>query len=343
MIAMKTKLFFVLSFALLFTAACSKDGGSGGGGNNNGGGGGGTTPPVVVPIITLPAGWKYNASYSSSFPSGIQAFSFDTIFNGRTVKAFCLAYDSKLGIYDFKPVQSATAKKVSEFVSQETGIVYGAINGGYFGGNSSYSLVKYNNIQSSHNIKSVSRPPNIYYPTRAAFGIQTNGSPTTAWIYHVGATNDNIYSYPIPSPNVEGAVPQPVPTETFPAGGTPWTVPTAIGGSPMLLRGGQVTISDAAELISINNTTSRPRSALGYTANGIVLLLAVEGDNGGAGYPGINLADLAAMLNQLGCTDAMNLDGGGSTSMVISGRLTVRPGDAGVERNVVSAVLIKRK
>jgi exopolysaccharide biosynthesis protein len=96
----------------------------------------------------------------------------------------------------------------------------------------------------------------------------------------------------------------------FPTGGTPWTVPTAIGGSPMLLRGGQINISDVAELININNTTSRPRSAIGHTANGIVLLLAVEGDNSTAGYPGVNLAELANMLRLLGCTDAINLEGG---------------------------------
>ena len=324
---------------------CSKDSGGSGGGNNTGGGGTGPTP--VVPIISLPAGWKYNASYSTNFPTGLQVFSFDTIFNGRTVKAYCLAYDSKVTFFEFKPVQSSTAKRVSDFVSQEPGIVFGGINGGYFGGNASYSTVKFNNTVSSPNIKAVNRTYNgastPYYPTRAAFGIQANGAPTAAWIYHIGTGNDNIYSYPDPSPNAEGAAPQLVPTESFPAGGSSWSVPTAIGGSPMLLRAGQVAISDVAELININNTSSRPRSALGYTANRIVLLLAVEGDNATAGYPGINLIDLAGMLSQLGCTDAINLDGGGSTSLVIGGRLTVRPGDAGVERPVVSAVLIKQK
>jgi exopolysaccharide biosynthesis protein len=111
----------------------------------------------------------------------------------------------------------------------------------------------------------------------------------------------------------------------------------------MLLRGGAVRISDTEELISINNTTSRPRSAIGYTAAGRVVLLAVEGDNSSAGYPGINLADLASMLGSLGCTDAINLDGGGSTSLVIGNQLTVRPGDNGVERPVISALLIKQK
>jgi len=41
-----------------------------------------------------------------NFPSGMQAFSFDTIFNGRKVKAFCVAFDPSTGRFDFKPVVS---------------------------------------------------------------------------------------------------------------------------------------------------------------------------------------------------------------------------------------------
>jgi exopolysaccharide biosynthesis protein len=116
-----------------------------------------------------------------------------------------------------------------------------------------------------------------------------------------------------------------------------------IGGSPLLLQAGSVRITDVEELININNTSSRPRTAIGYTAAGRLVLLAVEGDNASAGYPGINLVDLANLLKSIGCTDAINLDGGGSTSMVIGSRLTVRPGDNGVERPVTSAVLIKQR
>jgi exopolysaccharide biosynthesis protein len=72
-------------------------------------------------------------------------------------------------------------------------------------------------------------------------------------------------------------------------------------------------------------------------------VLAVEGDNTSAGYAGLNLAELAAMLKDLSCTNAINLDGGGSTSMVVGNQLLVRPGDNGVERPVVSAVVIKQK
>ncbi|NDF97465.1 MAG: phosphodiester glycosidase family protein [Chitinophagia bacterium] len=339
---MKRNVAFFCGLLLVVTMACSKSS-SGGGGNT----GGGSTPTPVVPIITLAPGWKYSATLSINFPSGMQAFTFDTIFNGRKVKAFCVAYDPSTNRFDFKPVVSTTAKTTSQFASSESGLVYVAINGGFYGGNQSYSLIKYNGVTSSPNIKAVTRLFNgsnaSYYPTRAAFGITSTGAPTTAWVYSVGAGNDNIYSYPSPSPNAEGSAPQAIPTESFPSGGSPWGAVSAIGGSPMLLRSGAVRISDVEELININNSTSRPRSALGYTASGRVVILAVEGDNANAGYPGINLSDLASMLGSLGCTDAINLDGGGSTSMVIGNQLTVRPGDNGVERPVISALLLKQK
>lgn len=305
------------------------------------------TPPVTVtPIISLPPGWKLSTGYMSGFPAGIQLFSFDSIFNTQKIKAFCLAYDSKSTGFEFKPVLSATAKTPSQFYAEEPGLTLACINGGYFSGNQSFSLVKYNNTVSSPNIKSLTRVFNgnntSYYPTRGAFGIASTGAPSVAWIYNVGGGNDLIYSYPAPSPNVLNSAPQPQPTETFPSGGTVWNTTAAIGGSPVLIKNNNIQITDAEELISINNTTSRPRSAIGYLSNGIVLILAVEGDNA-PNYPGINLADLAALLKSLGCTEALNLDGGGSTSLIVNNTKTVRPGDNGVERPVVSAVLIKRK
>lgn len=335
------KFFFLLHFAFLFTlASCSKSGGSGGGTPT-------PTPTPVTPIISLPAGWKYSAALSLNFPSGMQAFSFDTLFNGRQVKAYCVAFDYSTGRFDFKPVVSITAKTPSQFAAAESGLVYVTINGGFYGGNQSYSLIKYNGTVSAPNIKAVTRTYNgsnaSYYPTRAAFGISSTGAPTAAWVYSIGATNDNVYAYPAPSPNQEGAAPQQVPSETFPSGGSPWNVVAAIGGSPLLLKAGEVNITDREELISINNTSSRPRSAIGYSSGGKIILLAVEGDNSSAGYPGVNLQDLALMLKSLGCLDAINLDGGGSTSMVIGNRLTVRPGDSGVERPVISALLIKQR
>jgi exopolysaccharide biosynthesis protein len=111
----------------------------------------------------------------------------------------------------------------------------------------------------------------------------------------------------------------------------------------MLIHNNAIKITDKEELISINNTTSRPRSAIGFNSNGIMMLLAVEGDNATAGYNGLSLLQLANLMQTFGLSNAMNLDGGGSTSLILNNQPTVRPGDNGVERPVVSAILLKRK
>ena len=301
-------------------------------------------PPFVTNLINLPAGWKLNPSFNTSLPTGIQVYQFDTIFLGNTIKAFCVAYDSKNTNFEFKPIMAATVTTPTAFASAESGITYACINGGFFGSNQSFSLVKYNNIVSSANIKALTRVYNSvntsYYPTRAAFGVSSTGVPSVGWIYNVGAGNDLIYSYPTVSANAINTAPQPIPTATFPANGAIWNVANAIGGSPMLIKNNTINITDAEELIVIDNATSRARSAIGYNANGIVLVLAIEGGN--PPYNGINLVDLASLLKNLSCTDAINLDGGGSTSMVVGGTRTVRPSD-GTERGVISAILIKKK
>ncbi|HMO32598.1 MAG TPA: phosphodiester glycosidase family protein [Lacibacter sp.] len=332
---------FLTVLLLLQLAACTKK--SNPPSNNNPG----TPVQPGTTLITLPAGWRLATSYTTTFPQGIQLYQFDSVFNGQTIKAFCLAYDSRNTTFEFKPVLATAAKTVSAFVRDEPGSVFAGINGGYFGSpNQSFSLVQYNGAILSPNIKSVTRSFNgsnvPYYPTRAAFGLTSAGSPQVGWIYHVGAGNDLIYGYPSPSPNALGTAPQPQPTASFPAGGIVWNTTAAIGGSPLLIRNNTIQITDAEELIDINNNTNRPRSAIGFSGSGMVLLLAVEGDNP-PNYPGVNLATTAALMQSLGCQGAINLDGGGSTALIVNNTSTVRAGGTGTERAVMSAVLIKRR
>ena len=304
-------------------------------------------PPPATSLIPLPAGWRVASAYNTTFPQGIQLYQFDSIFNGQTVRAFCLVYDSRNSNFEFKPVLATTAKTVSAFVRDEPGQVYAGINAGFFGApNQSFSLIQYSGAILSANIKSVTRSFNgnnvPYFPTRAAFGLSSTGVPQVAWIYHVGSGNDLIYSYPSPSPNALGSAPQAQPSASFPVGGSIWTTTSAVGGSPMLIRNGIVQITDTEELIAIDNNANRPRSALGFNNNGMILLVAIEGDNL-PNYPGASLSTTAAMMLSLGCQGAINLDGGGSTAMIVNNTSTVRAGGTGTERAVMSALLIKRK
>lgn len=317
-----------------------------------------STPPAPAPpppadtvttrpsLIDLPSGWQKAASYMTGFPAGIEVYRNSSLFNGKPMNAFCVVFDPGNAALEFKPVLATANKRPSVFFNEESGTTYACINGGFFGTNASYSLVQYDGAISSVNIRSLSRTYNgtatTYYPTRGAFGIDGGGKPGVAWIYHTGTGTGTVYSYPAPSPNALNSAPQPQPTASFPAGGAPWTMKSAIGGSPVLIRNNSITITDTEELIDINNTTARARSAIGATAGGKVILLAVEGNNP-AGGAGLNLEELATLLKSMGCVQALNLDGGGSTALVVNGQQTVKPSDSGGERAVMSVVLVKKK
>jgi len=295
-------------------------------------------PAAGETLIALPSGWRLATERMGGFPAeGLQLYTLES----SAARAFCLAWDTRSPAAVFKPVLGASARTPTQFAAADAAVVFAAVNAGYFGGNQSYSLVQRDGAVLSPNIKSVSRTYQgasvSYFPTRAALGLSAAGSLTADWIYHTGAGNAQIYTYPAPSPNRAGEAPQPVPTAAFPAGGSPWVMQHALGGAPMLVRDGVVRVSDGEELIDVNNTSRRPRTAMGFTSAGVLLTVVIEGDNP-SGPAGMTLAETAALMRALGCVAAINLDGGGSTSMNVGGSLILRPGD-GAERPVMSALL----
>ena len=94
-----------------------------------------------------------------------------------------------------------------------------------------------------------------------------------------------------------------------------------------------------------------PRTAIGYTFGNIVWILAVDGRHGTLG---MTYAEMASLFSGLGCTDAVNLDGGGSTQMLVrdprTGEIGMRNwpsdptnGEGGQERPRLNAWAIVKK
>jgi hypothetical protein len=297
-----------------------------------------------VALIPLTQDWKKAIHLMKDFPNGIQVFLNKKTINNKATVMYAVVFDPKL--VELKPVTAATNKKVSDFYNEEVARKFACINGGFFGTNTSYSLSMYNGTVSAVNIKALTRSYNgtntSYYPTRAAFGLKTDGTPEVAWIYHVGTGNGTIYSYPSVSPNFLNSAPQAVPSANFPTGAAVWNVNSAIGGSPMLIKNNNINITDEEELIVIDNNSSRARSAIGFTNSNKVVILAVEGNNPNGGT-GLTLAELAQVMKDMGCAGAINLDGGGSTSLIVNGTATVKPSDSGGERPVITALILKSK
>lgn len=112
-----------------------------------------------------------------------------------------------------------------------------------------------------------------------------------------------------------------------------------VTGVPQLVRSGSVDIT--WELEKSNRAfvdTRHPRTAVARLKDGKFLFLTADGRTEQSA--GLGLEDLAAYLVELGATDAINLDGGGSTTMYLNGRIVNQPSDPGGERKVSDALVV---
>ncbi len=128
----------------------------------------------------------------------------------------------------------------------------------------------------------------------------------------------------------------------------PFMPTTAVGGQPQLLRASAF----VGAVDSVNDAAFRglnPRTAIGYADRGRRLLLVVV-DGRQPGYSmGMSLRQTAELFRALGATDALNLDGGGSSAMVVTDpraptrtRFVTHPSDSAGERPVANALAVLR-
>jgi exopolysaccharide biosynthesis protein len=80
---------------------------------------------------------------------------------------------------------------------------------------------------------------------------------------------------------------------------------------------------------------------MGYTKDGKLIVLVVQGRAPGVAE-GADLEQEAAILKDLGCVEALNLDGGGSSCLLVNGKETIKPSDKEGERPVPAVFIIRR-
>jgi hypothetical protein len=113
-----------------------------------------------------------------------------------------------------------------------------------------------------------------------------------------------------------------------------------IGGGPRLVRGGRpAAASDPGNYPEGFAAERHPRTAVGVRTDGRVLLVTVDGRQPELSV-GMTIAELASLLIELGAVEAVNMDGGGSTAMVVRGRVVNSPSDLTGERAVGDALLV---
>lgn len=129
--------------------------------------------------------------------------------------------------------------------------------------------------------------------------------------------------------------------------GSPMDSERYIDGEDVVTSGPLMMVGGEMEDVSVEgfNTARHPRTAIGKKPDGTILLVVVDGRSKG-NAEGMSIFELQKVMGWLGCESALNLDGGGSSALVVGGVVVNCPSDnrkfdnAG-ERSVHNAIIVR--
>lgn len=303
--------------------------------------------------------WRNVDSAYGPLPEGVHVYFTDQAMDTGRFRAFCLVADLKSKALSFTTDTTDRRRLTPNQFYSRNGNPLVVVNGTFFAYESNRNinlvvrkgkLVAYNR----HTINGRGKDTLTYrHAFAGALGITKNRQADVAWTYTDSARN-KVYALQRP---VEA---QRDSSESFDYRTAyyissvatqkdlyptlrPWKVETAIGGGPVLVQKGEVRVTNNEELKfggkAIND--KHPRTAMGYTSDNKLVILVVEGRNPAAS--GATLVQEALLLKDLGCVEALNLDGGGSSCLLINGRETIRPSDKEGQRPVPAVFLIQHR
>jgi hypothetical protein len=288
------------------------------------------SPPA--PRSALPMDWQSVDSLNALLPGGIR------VFGGRNdslpLRAWYVRIDERDPDIATRVVVSDDGDRkesVTDFAADPAVCV--AVNAGYFQMAAMPAehagLLLMDGRVVAPSTRSTVRDSIRYPLARAAIGFTAEGEIDVTWALSRG---DSVLTLEDPLPNRPG---RPAP---YPDGASQWTVREAIGAGPAIVMGDSIRItSDEEGFFGTSIPETHPRTAAGYTADGDLLLLVVDGRQEAS--RGVSLEELATLMIELGAVEALNLDGGGSSTLSVRGRLVNRPAGGLFEREVMSALV----
>ena len=210
------------------------------------------------------------------------------------------------------------------------------VNGGYFlmdkNPTEHVGLLYVNNRTVAQATRSVLRNNERYYTARGALGFLDDGGIDIAW---VTSRNDSLFNFAEP---IENQPKKPVNSFDFSTAEN-WIVDDSLHAGPVLIHEGKIRVTSDEEVFFGSTIPDiHPRTAAGYRNSGELVLLVVDGRQ--VDSRGVDLQELAILMRDLDCVEAINLDGGGSSAMVVDGKLLNRPSGTTSQREVMSAIAV---
>ncbi|MFC1544301.1 phosphodiester glycosidase family protein, partial [Gemmatimonadota bacterium] len=279
--------------------------------------------------------WQPLETVNDSLPPGVRVFG--AVNDSLPLRAWYVRVaEREPGIESRIVVSGDTDRRetAADFAERLGAVV--VVNGGYFNMGSDpalhVGLLRVDGQTLSRATRSVRRDTLSYPVNRASLGLFEDGRVDVAW---TSSRGDTLLEWSRPFANLPG---KPV----VPPGeddARPWRARDAMAAGPALVQDGQIRVTvDEEAFFGSSIPDVHPRTAAGYTREGDLVLLIVDGRQPNS--RGVDLIELATIMRDLGCVEALNLDGGGSSTLIINGRLINRPAGRTFQREVMSAVAV---
>lgn len=314
-----------------------------------------TLPLVVLSTLFANAQLKWTNvdSLYQPLPSTIHVYFTDQSLDTGVFRAYYLIADLKDKQLEFTTDTTLNRRLTPSKFYERNGNALVVVNCTFFSfeTNGSLNVVIKNGKIVSHNIHSLPGKGKdtlkYWHVLRSAIGIDNKRNADVAWIY-TDSLRRAAYQAKIPFMTNDS-----LPFLKF----TPvlwnegkkyrllskWKMQTAVGGGPTLLQNGETSITNEQERMFVGKAIhdKHPRTAMGYTKDGKLIILVIEGRNKVA--HGATLEQEAQIFKDLGCWEALNLDGGGSSCLLINGKETIKPSDPAGQRPVPAVFIIREK
>jgi len=313
-----------------------------------------------APFCLAQLKWENVDSLYQPLPASVHVFKSTDSIEGKSNIAFYVIADIKdrklVFTTDTTYKRRLTPKKFYDKNNQPLVVVNGTFFD--FASNRNLNTVIKNGKLVSYNIHTLplkGKDTLTYmHPFRSAIGITRNRTADVAWLFSdttlkrplAFQKSINAYKDSVSVINnadifrISKTISSSFETKSY----RKWKMNTAIGGGPVLVQNSKVQVSNNEERMFTGKAIDdkHPRTAMGYTADGKLIILVVQGRFTGIAE-GASLVHLANILTDLGCKEALNLDGGGSSCLLVNGKETIKPSDKEGQRPIPAVFMIMSK
>ena len=274
----------------------------------------------------------------AGFPSEVKAYKTSTTLGGDKLNAWYAVADLSTGkVAGRINLEQGKLRTLEDQYKADSSKPLVLVNGGYFYGSNAVGLAVINSsaLSTLYTVRGTLRSDDsyaisaefdyMYDVTRGCFGFDAAGKPSVYWSH-----GTSYFSSPLPQ--IVGEAMYQAPNTKMPHGRVSWSPRYAVGAGPVLVKDGKVVVglelTGRGEEYFLNNFELIPydifnvgvspdRTAVGITKDGKVVLFVCDGRIPSS--DGADIVELARIMLGLGCVDAVNLDGGGSTAMLVGG------------------------